>query len=329
MQDFRKLPTVLTAEELIDKIFRRAAKVEGRNSKEKALNKLSTISNVSRDYFRKIIEAHPSYDSLPNFYREMVDVVVGIGRLKKSLAALKWADGMIQKVVTKSIREIKGGKNPSTVVKATYGRVASIIEQIDDELRFLNDAKNRMREIPILLDVPTVVVAGYPNVGKSSLVARISTVKPEVASYPFTTKKINVGFSEVDGKKVQIIDTPGLLDRPLSKRNAIERRAILSLKHLADIILFILDPTETCGYELKKQLSLLEEIRGYFKRPTLEVYSKADMHNHRDRIAYSAVTGEGIEEILQEIEKMVKKVYSQTSTVMAPSGQTSTQEQHS
>jgi len=329
MQDFRKLPTVLTAEELIDKIFRRAAKVEGRNSKEKALNKLSTISNVSRDYFRKIIEAHPSYDSLPNFYREMVDVVVGIGRLKKSLAALKWADGMIQKVVTKSIREIKGGKNPSTVVKATYGRVASIIEQIDDELRFLNDAKNRMREIPILLDVPTVVVAGYPNVGKSSLVARISTVKPEVASYPFTTKKINVGFAEVGGKKVQIIDTPGLLDRPLSKRNAIERRAILSLKHLADIILFILDPTETCGYELKKQLSLLEEIRGYFKRPTLEVYSKADMHNHRDRIAYSAVTGEGIEEILQEIEKMVKKVYSQTSTVMAPSGQTSTQEQHS
>ncbi|WP_290596315.1 MULTISPECIES: NOG1 family protein [unclassified Archaeoglobus] len=329
MQDFRKLPTVLTAEELIDKIFRRAAKVEGRDPKERALNKLSTISNVSKDYFKRIVESHPSYDNLPEFYREMVDVIVGIRKLKKSLAALKWADGMIQKVVTKSIREIKGGKNPSTVVKATYGRVASIIEQIDDELRFLNDAKNRMREIPILLDVPTVVVAGYPNVGKSSLVARISTVKPEVASYPFTTKKINVGFAEVGGKKVQIIDTPGLLDRPLSKRNAIERRAILSLKHLADIILFILDPTETCGYELKKQLSLLEEIRGYFKRPTLEVYSKADMHNQRDRIAYSAITGEGIEEILQEIEKMVKKVYSQTSTVMAPSGQTSTQEQHS
>jgi len=66
MQDFRKLPTVLTAEELIDKIFRRAAKVDGKNPKEKALNKLSTISNVSRDYFKKIIDAHPSYDSLPS-----------------------------------------------------------------------------------------------------------------------------------------------------------------------------------------------------------------------------------------------------------------------
>lgn len=328
MQDFRKLPTVLTAEELIDKIFRRAARVEGKNPREKALNKLSTISNVSRDYFKKIIEAHPSYDSLPDFYRDMVDVVVGIRNLKKSLAALKWADGMIQKVVTKSVREVKGGKNPSMVVKATYGRVASIIEQIDDELRFLNDAKNRMREIPVLQDVPTVVVAGYPNVGKSSLVALISTVKPEVASYPFTTKKINVGFAEFAGKKVQIIDTPGLLDRPLSKRNKIERRAILALKHLADIILFIIDPTGTCGYALEKQLSLLEEIKSYFSKPTIEVYSKADLHEKRDKLAYSAITGKGIDEIRKEIEKIVK-AHSQTSTVIAPSGQTSTQEQHS
>ncbi len=305
--DFRKLPTVLTAQELIDKAFRRASKVSGRNPRERAMNKLATISNVTRDYFRKIIKAHPSYDSLPEFYREMVDVVVGLGRMKKSLAALQWADRMIQRIVSKSIAEIRGGKNPSLVLKSAYGRIASVIEQIDDELKFLNEAKVRLREVPSLLDLPTIVVAGYPNVGKSSFVAAVSSVKPEVASYPFTTKKINVGFLELDGEKLQIIDTPGLLDRPISRRNDIEKRAILCLKHLADVVLFIIDPTETCGYPLGSQLSLLREVKEYFGKPVVEVYSKADMHEFRDRLAFSAKTGEGIREVLNEIIKILKK----------------------
>ncbi len=305
--DFRKLPTVLTAEELIDKVFRRASRVGGRTPRERALNKLATISNVTRDYFRKVITSHPSYDSLPEFYRDMVDVVVGIGRLKKSLAALKWADRMVQKVVSKAVAEIKGGKDAATVMKSVYGRVASIIDQIDDELKFLNDAKRKLREIPTLQDLPTVVVAGYPNVGKSSFVAAVSSVQPEVASYPFTTKRLAVGFLDADGERIQIVDTPGLLDRPLSKRNAIELRAVLCLKHLADVILFILDPTETCGYPLERQLSLLSEVKSYFARPVVEVYSKADLHERRDRLAYSAVTGEGINDVLDEIIKIVKK----------------------
>ncbi len=305
--DFKKLPTVLTAEELINKIFRRASKVGGKNQRERALNKLATISNVTRDYFKKVISSHPSYDNLPEFYREMIDTIVGIRRIKKSLAAVSWADKTIQKIISKSIREIKGGKDPKIVIKAAYGRVASILEQIDDELKFLNEAKVRLREIPTLQNLPTVVVAGYPNVGKSSFVAAVSNVKPEVDSYPFTTKKISLGFIEVDGNKIQIIDTPGLLDRPLSKRNTIEKRAIMCLKYAANVVLFIIDPTETCGYPLEKQLSLLDEVKSYFDKPVLEVYSKADMHNFRDRIAFSAKTGEGLQDVLNEILKIMKK----------------------
>ncbi|MET1124935.1 MAG: NOG1 family protein [Archaeoglobaceae archaeon] len=301
--DFRKLPTVLTADELVDKAFRRASKVGGKG-RERAINKLATVSNVTRDYFRKITSAHPNYDELPPFYREMVDVMVGVGRLKRALGALKWADSMVQRIVSRSISEIKRGKDPSTVLKAAYGRIASVIEQIDDELRFLNEAKNKLREVPSFLDLPTVVVAGYPNVGKSSFVAAVSNVKPEIASYPFTTKKLTVGFVELDGK-VQIVDTPGLLDRPLSRRNEIEKKAILCLKHLADVILFIIDPTETCGYTLDEQLSLLLEVKESFSKPVVEAYSKADMHDFRDRVAFSSKTGEGIEEVLKEIKKFL------------------------
>lgn len=302
----RKLPTVLTAEELIDKAFRRASKVSGRDKREKALNKLSTISNVLKDYFNKIITSHPSYENLDDFYMEMIDIVVGIRRLKKSLAALDWANRMTQRVITKGIKKIKGGVNPDNVLKEVYGRVASIIEQIDDELRFLNEAKNRMREIPTLSDDFTVVLAGYPNVGKSSIIAEISTVKPEIASYPFTTKKIFVGYIEND-ERIQVIDTPGLLDRPLERRNYIERKAISALKYLADAIVFVIDPTETCGYDLERQLNLLKDIRKSFDIPIIEIYSKADLHDKRDRLAVSVVTKEGFEELVGILRSMAKR----------------------
>jgi len=302
----RKLPTILTAEELIDKAFRRASKVSGRDRKEKALNKLSTVSNILRDYFNKIITAHPSYDNLDDFYIEMIDIIVGIRRLKKSLAALNWANRMTQQVITKGIRKIKGGTNPDAVLKEVYGRVASIIEQIDDELRFLNEAKNKMKEIPTLTDDFTVVLAGYPNVGKSSIVAEISTVKPEIASYPFTTKNIFVGYIEND-ERIQIIDTPGLLDRPLEKRNYIERKAISALNYLANLIVFVIDPTETCGYDLESQINLLNEIKRQFNVPIIEIYSKADLHERRDRLAVSVVTKEGVNELINFLKSMAKK----------------------
>ncbi len=307
----RRLPTVLTAEEIIDKAYRRASKVGGRTSKERALNKLATVSNVLRDYFKKVIESHPSYDNLPEFYREMIDIVIGLRRIKKSLAAISWADRMTQKIITKGVAQIKGGKDPRKVLKEVYGRVASIVEQIDDELRFLNEAKEKLKEIPSLSDDFTVVLAGYPNVGKSSIIAEISTVKPEVASYPFTTKKIHVGFIEEDGLRIQVIDTPGLLDRPISKRNEIEKRAIAALKYLADYIIFVIDPTETCGYSVESQLNLLREVKETFKKPILEVYSKSDLHDLKDRLRISVVTKEGLKELVEILKEEATKSGSQ------------------
>ncbi len=305
MFDARKLPTVLNAEELLDKAFGRASRVGGRNPRERTINKLSTVSNVLRDYFNKIIKSHPDYDRVPDFYRELIDLIVGIRRIKKALASLKWADGMIQRIIERSIRDVKSGKNAVQVLKSAYGRISSIIEQIDPELRFLNKLKVVLREIPSLTEDPTVVVAGFPNVGKSSLVARISTVKPKIASYPFTTKEINVGYMEIDGKRIQIIDTPGLLDRPIHRRNEIEKKAILCLKHIADCILFIIDPTEISG-SLESQLKLLEEIKQNFEVPVIAVYSKSDLHNRRDLPAFSSVTGEGIDRIINIIRDTVR-----------------------
>ena len=103
-------------------------------------------------------------------------------------------------------------------------------------------------------------IVGLPNVGKSNLVTVLSTAEPEIAPYPFTTKGVIVGHIEDDWRKYQIVDTPGLLDRTFDERNAIEKQAVLALRYLTDVILFVIDPSESCGFSLEVQEKLLSNI---------------------------------------------------------------------
>ena len=310
---FRDIPTVLTSEELIDKMFRRAKKVEVAYSKNRLLMernlsiaKIYTARDVAVSTLQKYIDSFPYVYKLHPFYRTLIDLLVDINSYKKSLSSLKWASGRIDLFASKYASKIKGAGKVEEILKFRkefYGRAASIIKDIGPQLKYLNEARNIMRKIPdVDVSEPTVVIAGYPNVGKSALVERLSSAKPEIAPYPFTTKGIVVGHLDVKGRRIQIIDTPGLLDRPLKKRNSIEKQGILALKYLAGLIIFVLDPSETCGYSLQEQKHLLSEIKRDFKTTILVVENKSDMvKTNSENIKVSAISGEGIRELVHAI----------------------------
>ena len=155
-----------------------------------------------------------------------------------------------------------------------------------------------------------MVVAGFPNVGKSKLVTSLSSAAPEIAPYPFTTKGIVVGHIEDDWRKFQIIDTPGLLDREFKDRNDIEKQAILALRYLTHVILFILDPSETCGYPMEKQEALLESVRkGFEGVPIIVAESKSDLlQRETDNIRFSAESGNNMERLQETILKELRKI---------------------
>ena len=168
-------------------------------------------------------------------------------------------------------------------------------------------------------EATTIVIAGFPNVGKSTLLRQISGADPQVANYPFTTKGIQIGHTERHWKSIQIIDTPGLLDRPVLEMNDIEMNAIVALEHLADAILFIFDGSETCGFHLESQYNLLKQIEKIFSEiPIIYLFNKMDIEqdeeyinqfvdNPENTLFISAIDGEGIDkinEIIDSIEKI-------------------------
>ncbi|MCI4341562.1 MAG: 50S ribosome-binding GTPase [Thermoplasmata archaeon] len=205
-------------------------------------------------------------------------------------------------------------------VRAFYGRAASMIREVDANLVTLEAAERFLKQRPrIDPNVATVVVAGFPNVGKSSLVARLSSAKPEVAAYPFTTLSIAVGHADLGFDRMQVMDTPGVLGRA-GRTNPAEGEALVALEHAADAILFVLDPTEECGYTLAEQEQLLARWKDeYGGVPILEVETKADLTSSpSSRLRVSAVTGAGLKELKALIQGLLRAAVLSKPAPIAP-----------
>ena len=303
------LPSILRAPEVLDKALGRSAKAtaKGRDRAERTRNlavaKVQSAGQTIEGTLHGYVKAFPTLDRLPPFYRELVDILVDRDRLRKHLGAVDWAAGKAKELTREYARRI--GRAPLADLprlrREAIGRLSSVVNQVSRDLDGLVEARIALRRVPSLdATAPTIVVAGYPNVGKSALVRAVSTGKPKVAAYPFTTQGVTVGHFERGYRRFQIIDTPGLLDRPMAERNPIERQAVAALRHLATAILFVLDPTETCGFPLDDQLRLLAAVEQTFPDvPIFVLENKSDLGGPGAGNARgSALTGDGLPELV-------------------------------
>jgi nucleolar GTP-binding protein len=321
--EFEKLPTVPTADEILDRSFRRAAKKRKEKLNKDRANEefVRAVSHAIHDRLVYIIRGFPEFDELPQFYRDMVEILYGLDRIKQALGAVGWAAKHTKMVGGELAFQSRKAPDPLVVRKRAVARLASMVHQIEKDLLFLNEVRNVLRKLPHIDDTFTVVIAGYPNVGKSSFIRRVSTATPEVASYPFTTKGVIVGHRTMGREKVQFVDTPGILDRPADERNAIEQQALSAVMNVADVILFIIDPSGHCGYPTEAQQHLLEEVQGLVEIPIVVAANKSDITRIDQYASMSTETGEGVDEVLEHLlsyrpapTKMTRALPLQTRT---------------
>ncbi|OUJ18570.1 GTP-binding protein GTP1/Obg family [Methanonatronarchaeum thermophilum] len=305
---FKKIPDAPEPDQLIDRAFKKARQEHNQKSENKELQKIHIAAELIKTELEKIINKYPNFNKLPQFYYDLADTTIDIDQTKQSLAALNWARNMMDTIISKSHKK-RSKKTNLQIRKEAYGRISSILHQIKPDIEHLKQTRKKLRQIPEIKKMPTIVISGYPNVGKSTILSRITSSRPKIETYPFTTKNLEIGILEKNYVKYQIIDTPGILDRPLSKRNNIEKKSIHALKHIANSIIHVIDPTGRCGYPIEKQEKLYQEIKNTFKNtPIFKAYNKKDIYTEEIKEGYkvSAKTGEGIEKLLEDVLKPIE-----------------------
>jgi GTPase len=196
------------------------------------------------------------------------------------------------------------------------------------------DEKTIVLVLKLLADVGLV---GYPNVGKSTLVSRVSAARPKIASYPFTTLQPNLGVVRLpDDRTFIMADVPGLIEGAHQGKGLGDR----FLKHLerTAVLLHLLDMS---GFEREDPLvdydKLRQELEGYGtgleKRSEIVIGTKADLPDAAENIkrararfeaagqkfiAISALTGEGLTELLYETAALVEKSRQEVSMRLLP-----------
>ncbi|KAG5588224.1 hypothetical protein H5410_048658, partial [Solanum commersonii] len=282
---FQKLPMVMPSVDILHSALRKARRVSptkgianaAKRERNKGAKQLDALMKELAVPLRTYKENFPNKKYLHPYERSLIELTLGDGNYEDVLGKL---EALRKKVVSV-------GKEHASLCAKGLKRIEEIFDgdgKAVDEL--LNIAKT-LRAMPVVdLETPTLCLVGAPNVGKSSLVRVLSTGKPEICNYPFTTRGILMGHINLSYQNFQVTDTPGILrrsDDPLSgisleERNNLEKLTLAVLTHLPTAVLYVHDLSGECGMSPSDQFVIYKEMRERFSSHIwLDVVSKCDL----------------------------------------------------
>ena len=216
----------------------------------------------------------------------------------------------------KIIRVAKGGRGGrgNTCFKSPTNRIPKVAENGEP-----GERKRLILELKLLADVGLV---GFPSVGKSTLLSVVSSARPEIADYPFTTIVPNLGVVNTkDGRNFVMADLPGLIEGAHEGKGL----GLQFLRHIerCRVIVHLIDMGESGRDPVNDYKVINNELKSYGfgldKRPMILVASKMDEEGAEERlkefkkhikeeiIPISALTEQGIDEVLYKCADLVEK----------------------
>uniref|UniRef100_G1T7Z2 Nucleolar GTP-binding protein 1 n=1 Tax=Oryctolagus cuniculus TaxID=9986 RepID=G1T7Z2_RABIT len=246
------------------------------------MRKVKFTQQNYHDRLSQILTDFPKLDDIHPFYADLMNILYDKDHYKLALGQINIAKNLVDNVAKDYVRLMKYGDSLyrcKQLKRAALGRMCTIIKRQRQSLEYLEQVRQHLSRLPTIdPNTRTLLLCGYPNVGKSSFINKVTRADVDVQPYAFTTKSLFVGHMDYKYLRWQVVDTPGILDHPLEDRNTIEMQAITALAHLRAAVLYVMDLSEQCGHGLKEQVELFQNIRPLFiNKPLIVVANKCDV----------------------------------------------------
>ena len=234
-----------------------------------------------------ILEGFPRLQDIHPFHKDLLNTLYDADHFRIALGQLSTAKHLIETVSRDYVRLLKYAQSLfqcKQLKRAALGRMATITRRLKDPLLYLEQVRQHLGRLPAIdPNTRTLLICGYPNVGKSSFLKSVTRADVDVQPYAFTTKSLFVGHFDYNYMRFQAIDTPGILDHPLEEMNTIEMQSITAIAHLRSAILYFMDLSEQCGYSVSAQIKLFQSIKPLFaNKLVFLVINKIDVMRPED-----------------------------------------------
>ena len=246
------------------------------------MRKIRFTYNSIDEKIEEIVSGFPKLEDIHPFYSDLINILYDKDHFKMALGYINTGKNLCEKVSKDYVKLMKYADSLYRCKQlkiAALGRMATILKKLNNSLKYLEEVRKHLGRLPSIDPYTrTLLLTGFPNVGKSSFMNKITNAESEVQPYPFTTQSLWAGHTYYKNLKWQVIDTPGILDRPLEDRNTIEMQAITALAHLDAVVLYFIDISEECGYSVTEQVNLFNSIKPLFKnKPLVLILNKIDV----------------------------------------------------
>ncbi|XP_020148619.1 nucleolar GTP-binding protein 1 [Aegilops tauschii subsp. strangulata] len=309
---FQRIPMVMPATDILMSAQRKSRNVPptkgiqniAKRERNKGAKQLDALMKELSVPLRTYTENFPRRRDLHPYERSLIELTFGEGYYEKVLGRV---DALRKKITSVGKQHASVCAKSLTKREAeerlTEGRkeLEEVFQRGQNAIEDLINVAKALRSMPVVdPHIPTLCLVGSPNVGKSSLVRILSTGKPEVCSYPFTTRGILMGHIVSNHERFQVTDTPGLLTRHDDDRNNIERLTLAVLSYMPIAVLYVHDLSEDCGTKVADQYITYKHIKERFgDRLWIDVVSKCDLLDRATPSRFDDAADDGVDDELR------------------------------